>query len=171
MTKSEFWFSMSSPSKRSCNIPQWVKTWILVLLFRPINNLFVYQMVGAWHGHALVKKLVWISFFITFSGSWADLAFAHTSTLCLRTLPNKYSFSNFLVVQVYSIHRSFIRTGIAQNSHSVYCTYDRQKITEVGTFSFRWIMPFWYSCFLLEDKTSLSQYSLDVKGSNVREGG
>ena len=31
-----------------------------------------------------------------------------------------------------------------------------RKIMDVGTFSFRWILPFWYFCFLLGDKASLA---------------
>ena len=30
------------------------------------------------------------------------------------------------------------------------------KITDVGTFSFRWILPFWYFCFLLADKSRVA---------------
>ncbi len=37
-----------------------------------------------------------------------------------------------------------------------YCTFDCSKIVDVGTLSFRWILPFWYFCFLLEDKASLA---------------
>ena len=36
-----------------------------------------------------------------------------------------------------------------------YCIFGYGKITDVGTFSFRWILPFWYFCFLLEDIASL----------------
>jgi hypothetical protein len=37
-----------------------------------------------------------------------------------------------------------------------YCIFGNGKITNVGTFSFRWILPFWYFCFLLDDKASLA---------------
>jgi hypothetical protein len=37
-----------------------------------------------------------------------------------------------------------------------YCIFGYGKITDIGTFSFRWILPFWYFCFLLEDKVSLA---------------
>ena len=35
-----------------------------------------------------------------------------------------------------------------------YCTLGHEKITDVGTFSFRWILPFWYFCFIFEDTAS-----------------
>ena len=37
-----------------------------------------------------------------------------------------------------------------------YCTFDYSKTVDVGTLSFRWIFPFWYFCFLLEDKARLA---------------
>ena len=44
-------------------------------------------------------------------------------------------------------------------NNTLYCTYDRQKITDVGTFSFRWILPFWYFCFLFVNKASLALFT------------
>jgi hypothetical protein len=38
----------------------------------------------------------------------------------------------------------------------LYCTLGCQNFTDVGTFSFRWILPFWYFCFLFEDKARIA---------------
>ena len=38
----------------------------------------------------------------------------------------------------------------------LYCTCGRHKIVDVGTVSFRWIMSFWYFCFLLGGKARLA---------------
>ena len=47
----------------------------------------------------------------------------------------------------------------------LYCTYHRQKNTDIETLSFRWILPFWYFCFLLRDKASLA---LSLKNQILR---
>ena len=40
---------------------------------------------------------------------------------------------------------------------SMYCIFGYGKITDIGTFSFRWILPFWYFCFLLAHKARIFQ--------------
>ena len=40
---------------------------------------------------------------------------------------------------------------------SMYCIFGYGKITDIGTFSFRWILPFWYFCFLLAHKARMFQ--------------
>ena len=40
----------------------------------------------------------------------------------------------------------------------LYCTYHRQKNTDIETLSFRWILPFWYFCFLLGNVEGLALF-------------
>jgi hypothetical protein len=40
-----------------------------------------------------------------------------------------------------------------------YCTSGLQEITDFATVSFRWIIHFWYFCFILAYKASLALYS------------
>jgi hypothetical protein len=39
-----------------------------------------------------------------------------------------------------------------------YCILGYEKITDVRTLSFRWILPFWYFCFIFEYTASLDLY-------------
>jgi hypothetical protein len=63
----------------------------------------------------------------------------------------------------------------------IYCTYGWAKIVDVGTLIFRWIIHFWYVCFIWRDKARLTSsprmpeaqvskvdYSSKTKSSNVR---
>ena len=40
----------------------------------------------------------------------------------------------------------------------MYCIFGCEEIMDVRTVSFRWILPFWYFCFLLGNKTRLALF-------------
>ena len=61
-------------------------------------------------------------------------------------------------VSVYGRTRVYTRVYRTHAAVCPYCTYDHQKITDVGTFSFRWILPFWYFCLQTQYKARLALY-------------
>jgi hypothetical protein len=51
-----------------------------------------------------------------------------------------------------------ICTGVLPTTPDLYCTFGCGKITDVGTFSFRRILPFWYFCLKTGYKARLALY-------------
>ena len=52
-------------------------------------------------------------------------------------------------------------------TYYMYCTYGREKITDVATLSFRWIIHFWYFCSIWAYKASLALYA-QIKQKNQK---
>ena len=51
----------------------------------------------------------------------------------------------------------FSRCSFPHTGYSIpYCILGREKITDVGTLSFRWILPFWYFCLKTQYKARLA---------------
>jgi hypothetical protein len=40
-----------------------------------------------------------------------------------------------------------------------YCILGYEEITDIGTLSFRWILPFWYFCYIFAYKANLDLYA------------